>query len=67
MIHVRNLSKVFRIPHAKKKTLYHNMLSVVSGSYDYEELFALNGVSFDIREGNSSESWGETAQANPPC
>ena len=51
MIEVQNLSKVFRLPHAKKKTLYHNLLSVATKTYDYEELYALRDVSFNVRQG----------------
>jgi lipopolysaccharide transport system ATP-binding protein len=51
MIEVENLSKIFRIPHAKKATLFHNILSVATRRYDYEEFFALNDVSFHIKEG----------------
>jgi lipopolysaccharide transport system ATP-binding protein len=51
MIEVRNLSKVFRIPHAKKKTLFHNAISTLTKSYDYEEFHALKGVNFHIGRG----------------
>src|SRR5881394_802948 len=51
MIQVENLSKVFRLPHAKKKTLYHNLLSVATRTYDYEEFYALRDVSFNVRQG----------------
>src|SRR5437879_5470007 len=51
MIQVHNLSKLFRIPHAKRKTLYHNIISVVTRRYDYEEFYALNDVSFEVMRG----------------
>ncbi len=51
MIQVRNLSKVFRIPHAKKKTLYHNLVSTFTKGYDYEQFYALKDVSFDVKQG----------------
>ncbi len=51
MITVHDLSKVFRIPHAKRKTLYHNLLSLIGGSYTYEEFYALNNVSFSVAPG----------------
>lgn len=51
MIHVRNLSKVFRIPHAKKKTLYHNIISVATRRYDYEEYYALKDVNLNVAPG----------------
>ncbi len=51
MITVTGLSKQFRIPHEKTKTLFHKLSSVFRQSYDYETLFALQGVSFTVREG----------------
>ena len=51
MIDVRNLSKVFRIPHARKKTLYHNILSTFSKGYYYENLYALHDVTFRVDRG----------------
>ena len=51
MIQARNLSKVFRLPHAKKKTLYHNIISTVTQRYDYEQFYALQDISFDVRRG----------------
>ena len=51
MISVHNLSKVFRIPHAKTATLYHNLLSIIGGSYTYEEFFALQKVTFSVAQG----------------
>ena len=51
MIEVRNISKVFRIPHAKKKTLFHNLVSVATRRFDYEEFYALSDVSFRVRQG----------------
>jgi len=51
MIEVENLSKVFRLPHAKKKTLYHNILSLATRTYNYEEFYALKSVTFCVGEG----------------
>jgi lipopolysaccharide transport system ATP-binding protein len=51
MIKVAHLSKVFTIPHAKKKTLFHNLASIASGGYDYEKFFALNDITFHIKQG----------------
>src|SRR2546421_11662455 len=51
MIRARNLSKVFRIPHAKKQTLFHNLRSLVKGGYEYEEFYALRDVTFSVGEG----------------
>lgn len=51
MLKVRDLSKVFRIPHAKKKTLFHSLLSLVTRTYEYEEFFALSGMTFQVPRG----------------
>jgi len=51
MIIVDALSKVFRIPHARKSTLYHNILSMAAGRYDYEKFYALRDISFSVKEG----------------
>jgi lipopolysaccharide transport system ATP-binding protein len=51
MIEVKNLSKVFRIPHAKKKTLFHNIIATMTQTYEYEEFYALKDVSFHIANG----------------
>ena len=51
MIRARNLSKVFRIPHAKKQTLFHNLRSLVNGGYEYEEFYALRDITFSVGDG----------------
>ena len=51
MIEVHHLSKVFRIPHAKKKTLFHNLLSLASRRYDYERFYALQDLEFEVHRG----------------
>jgi ABC-type polysaccharide/polyol phosphate transport system ATPase subunit len=51
MIVVKNLSKVFQIPHEKRRTMLHTALSLVSGTYDYENMYALKEVSFKVNDG----------------
>ncbi len=51
MLKVRNLSKVFRIPHVRKKTLFHSLLSLVTRTYEYEEFFALHDMNFQVPRG----------------
>ncbi len=51
MIKVDHLSKVFRIPHVRKKTLFHNLVSVARRRYEYEEFYALGDVSFEVPRG----------------
>jgi ABC-type polysaccharide/polyol phosphate transport system ATPase subunit len=51
MISIRNVSKVFRIPHQVTKTLYHRLTSILTNAYEYEEFYALRDVSLDVQEG----------------
>jgi ABC-type polysaccharide/polyol phosphate transport system ATPase subunit len=51
MISVRNLAKVFKIPHARKTTLFHKVVSIATRNYDYEEFYAVKDVSFEVRKG----------------
>jgi ABC-type polysaccharide/polyol phosphate transport system ATPase subunit len=51
MISVNHLTKEFRIPHEKTKTLFHKLSSVFRTSYEYEKLLAVRDLSFDISEG----------------
>jgi ABC-type polysaccharide/polyol phosphate transport system ATPase subunit len=51
IIEVRELSKVFRLPHARGRTLFQNVRSVLNGGYEYDELFALQNISFDVKKG----------------
>ena len=51
MISLRNVSKVFRLPHQVTKTLYHRLTGGLAGGYDYEEFYALRNVTLDVRRG----------------
>jgi ABC-type polysaccharide/polyol phosphate transport system ATPase subunit len=51
VIHLQNVSKVFAIPHERKRTLFHWVSSVMGKQYDYEPLNALNNVNLEVREG----------------
>jgi len=48
-----NVSKRFKIPHEKKTTLFQNIVGLVKRQFDYEELWALKNVSFDIPGGET--------------
>jgi ABC-type polysaccharide/polyol phosphate transport system ATPase subunit len=50
-IELDNVSKVFSIPHERRRTLFHWISSLGKGKYDFEPLFALKDVSLQVREG----------------
>jgi lipopolysaccharide transport system ATP-binding protein len=50
---VNNVSKKFRIPHEKRKTLFHNMIGIVKRQFAYEEFWALKDVSFTVQKGET--------------
>jgi lipopolysaccharide transport system ATP-binding protein len=51
---VKNLSKKFRIPHERKRSVYENIVGLIKGgSYTYEEFQVLNDISFDIKRGET--------------
>lgn len=50
---VDNVSKRFRIPHEKRRTIFHNLLGLVRRQLSYEEFWALKEVSFEIKAGES--------------
>lgn len=53
-IEVDNVSKRFRIPHEKRRTVYDNIIGAMTGkSYNYEVFEALKGVSFKVQKGET--------------
>ena len=48
MIILENVSKVFRIPHERTKTLYHKLLSITNKGYTYENLYALKNINLHV-------------------
>ena len=51
---VEGLSKRFRIPREKKRTVYENLIGLFQGSAgNYEEFSALNDVSFSVKRGET--------------
>jgi lipopolysaccharide transport system ATP-binding protein len=51
MITVRNVTKIFEVPHERTKTLFHKLTSVFHPSYEYEQFYALRNVSIDVKKG----------------
>jgi lipopolysaccharide transport system ATP-binding protein len=53
VIIVDKVSKRFRIPHEKKTTVFQNIVGVIKRQFDYEELWALRDVSFEVNKGEA--------------
>lgn len=51
MIHLENVSKIFKIPHENKRTLFHRLISVVRRQYYYTTLYALRDVDLEVGQG----------------
>ncbi len=50
-IFVDNVSKCYRIPVEKKRTVYDNLLGLFGGDKGYEEFWALKDVRFKVKHG----------------
>lgn len=50
---VKNLSKRFKIPLQKKRTIYENLIGLFQGNYGYETFWALRDVDFTIKRGET--------------
>jgi lipopolysaccharide transport system ATP-binding protein len=50
---VKNVSKIFRLPHEKKKTVLHNLAGLIKRQMSYEEFWALKDISFTIKKGET--------------
>src|SRR5271157_1730744 len=50
---VDNISKRYRIPLEKKRTVYENLTGIFSGNKGYQEFWALKDVSFSIKHGET--------------
>ncbi|MCX6135487.1 MAG: ABC transporter ATP-binding protein [Ignavibacteriales bacterium] len=51
VINLHNVSKIFSIPHERKRTLFHWLSSLGKGRYDFEPLFALKDINLQIERG----------------
>jgi len=50
---VNNVSKCYRIPIEKKRTVYENIIGMFGGNKSYEEFWALKDVSFNVKRGET--------------
>jgi ABC-type polysaccharide/polyol phosphate transport system ATPase subunit len=50
-IELENVSKVFSLPHERKRTLFHWLSSLGKGKYDFEQLYGVRDVNLQIPEG----------------
>ena len=51
VIELDNISKLFAIPHERKRTLFHWLSSLGKGKYDFEPFYALKDVTLAVEEG----------------
>jgi len=59
VIAVSNVSKMFRIPHEKKTTLFENITGMFDGTKGYEEFIALKNINFTVKKGEAIGIIGE--------
>ena len=51
MIKLEGVSKVFRLPHERKRTLFHWATSILGKRYNYEPLYALRHIDLHVKDG----------------
>lgn len=51
MIEVDNVSKIFKIPHERTKTLFHKLTGIFGPKYSFEEFYAVRNVSLKVDDG----------------
>jgi lipopolysaccharide transport system ATP-binding protein len=57
---VEHVSKVFKIPHERRRTVFENVAGLVKGNrYSYEEFWALQNISFTVKRGETLGVIGE--------
>src|SRR3972149_7293184 len=60
VIVVENVSKRFKIPYNKKRTVFENLKGVIKGErYSYDEFCALKSISFKVKKGETLGIIGE--------
>jgi len=56
---VCDLSKIFRLPHEKKTTLFESITGILKGDKGYENFVALKGINFTVKKGEAVGIIGE--------
>ena len=56
---VCDLSKVFRLPHEKKTTLFESITGIFKGNKGYEDFVALKNINFTVKKGEAVGIIGE--------
>lgn len=51
MIETSNITKLYKIPHEKRTTLFETMLGHIRNQMSYEDFYALRDVSFAVKKG----------------
>jgi lipopolysaccharide transport system ATP-binding protein len=59
VITVSYVSKMFRIPHEKKTTLFENLTGIFDKNKGYEEFIALKDINFTVKKGEAIGIVGE--------
>lgn len=52
MIKIRNLSKIFKIEHEKKRTIFELLIHLLEKKSEIERLYALKNINFEINDGD---------------
>lgn len=51
MIEINGVSKIFKIPHERTKTLFHKLTGVFGPKYNFEEFYAVRDVTLRVNDG----------------
>jgi len=51
MIEVKNLSKIYKIPHERKNTFFETLIGYIKHQMDWEPFYALKNITFKVNQG----------------
>ncbi|MBU4369984.1 ABC transporter ATP-binding protein [Patescibacteria group bacterium] len=51
MIEVKNLSKIYKIPHERKNTFFETLIGYIKHQMDWEAFYALKDITFKVNQG----------------